>query len=88
MRGAGVRAASSSGLHGSNAPAKVGNNLLILTGMNNKRSIHKSIPGLYCSRKVKGNLDASVGLVNVYVCRKEQLYSLGLKCPIHSFGNI
>lgn len=42
VRGAGVRAASSSGLRGSNAPAKVGTNLLILTGMNNKRSIHKA----------------------------------------------
>lgn len=47
----GVRAASSSGLSGSNAPAKVGNNLLILAGMNNKHSKHKaSLDGLVPAR--------------------------------------
>ncbi len=63
----GVWAASSSGLSGSNAQANVGNNLLILAGMNNKRSIHKGVlDGFVPARK--GDMYASVGLVSECIC--------------------
>ncbi len=86
----GVRAASSSGLRGSNAPAKVGNNLLILAGMNNKHSIHKAfLDGLVPARLKVIWIHLWVWWVNVYVCRKEQLFSSGkLKRSVYCFGNI
>lgn len=84
VRVAGVRAASSSGLRGSNAPAKVGNNLLILTGMNNKRSIHKAF--LDCTVPARSNVIWMwVWWENVYVCRKQQLYGSEKTEMSHSF---
>ncbi len=85
----GVRAENSSGLSGSNAQANVGNNLLILAGMNNKRSIHKAFLDSFVPAR-KGDMYASVlGLVSECICRKEQLFSLGkLKHSVYCFSNI
>lgn len=82
----GVRAASSSGLSGSNAQANVGNNLLILAGMN-KRSIHKPFLDGFVPARLKGHLDASVYLVSECICRKEQLFSSGkFKHSVYCFS--
>lgn len=86
MQVAGVRAASSSGLRGSSAPAKVGNNLLILSGMNNKRSIHKAF--LDCIVPARSNviwMHLWVWWENVYACRREQLYGSEKTEMSHSF---
>lgn len=73
---AGVRAASFSWLYGSYVPVKTGNNVLNLSWINDKHSIHKAFLYHIVSFKVKVHLDATVGLVSecmyMYACIKGQ----------------